>query len=268
VEKFVLIKKKQYLCTQNKTKAKKMNSMKRLFTIVIMAGLLTASAAAQEKHSAWTLNTRAWCTNYFTTLIGGTAEFLIKEVLRDSNESDSLLWERIVPDVGLVFPIGMQKSGFSDGNNIYGPYHYAFGNPFKHIGDYAVGLDASWKDKSPIGFYAGTYFKSQEVVFKDFDNIRGYYIQPRAGIILGGQRKNIEAGAFYDIVTGCTVGGESADKSQLKSGVGLDFAFSSLNSKGNCMYILQFSMPLHNFFDSDVMKRKVGYIMLTQRVTL
>jgi hypothetical protein len=37
--------------------------------------------------------------------------------------------------------------------------------------------------------------------------------------------------------------------------------------------LLQFSMPLHNFLNSDNqywkgMKRKVGYIMLTQRIIL
>lgn len=243
--------------------------MKRLFVIATMAVLMTVNAAAQEKNSPWTLNTRAWCSNYFTTMIGGAAKTLITAVLDDGDNKDSLLWERIIPDPALVFPIGMQKSGFEDPNNIYGPYHYAFGNPFSHIGDYAIGLDASWKDKGLVGLYAGAYFKSQEIVYKSTDtNVRGFYIQPRAGLVLGRERSNFEAGVFYDIVTGCHADGESVDKSLLKSGVGLDFAFSSLNKKGNTMYVLQFSMPLHNFFDSDVVKRKVGYIMLTKRVVL
>jgi hypothetical protein len=179
-----------------------------------------------------------------------------------------------VPDLDLVFPIGMGKSGFDDAD-IYGPYHYAFGNPFKHIGDYAIGLDASWKE-SMLGFYAGTYFKSQEIVFEESDeNLRGYYIQPRAGLIMGGKKNAFEAGVFYDIVTGCSSTDKNAnpEKSMLKSGLGLDFAFSSTDKKGKNKLLLQFSMPLHNFFDTDYngqgdLKRKVGYIMLTQRIIL
>jgi hypothetical protein len=244
--------------------------MKKILPIIMLAFMVSTNASAQND-SEWTLNTRFWCTNYWTTMIAGAAEGLIKEFAVSGDGKDSLLLECLIPNPDLVFPIGMSKRGF-DNADIYGPYHRAFANPFKHIGDYAIGADVSWR-ASGVGFYAGTYFKSQEICFKDSkDNLRGFYIQPRAGLILGSKKHAFEAGAFYDIVTGCGGSVEPTDKGMLKSGVGLDFAFSSTDKKGGKM-LIQFSMPLHNFFDTDYkglqgMKRKVGYIMLTQRVTL
>ena len=248
-------------------------NMKKVLTTLVLALTLSVNASAQTD-KPWTLNTRGWCTNYFTTLIFTATESLIKEYAIDDNDEAEKTYDCIVPDLDLVFPIGMGKSGFDDAD-IYGPYHYAFGNPFKHIGDYAIGLDASWKE-SMLGFYAGTYFKSQEIVFEESDeNLRGYYIQPRAGLIMGGKKNAFEAGVFYDIVTGCSSTDKNAnpEKSMLKSGLGLDFAFSTTDKKGKNKLLLQFSMPLHNFFDTDYngqgdLKRKVGYIMLTQRIIL
>ena len=251
--------------------------MKKILTTAVLAIMICTTASAQSE-SSWTLNTRAWSTNYFTTLIYAAAESLVKEYAADDDSKAEKVLDCIIPDPDLVFPIGMGKSGFSndgDYGDIYGPYHYAFGNPFKHIGDYAIGLDASWKE-SMLGFYAGTYFKSQEIVFEESDeNLRGYYIQPRAGLIMGGKKNAFEAGVFYDIVTGCSSTDKNAnpEKSMLKSGLGLDFAFSSTDKKGKNKLLLQFSMPLHNFFDTDYngqgdLKRKVGYIMLTQRIIL
>ena len=248
--------------------------MKKYLLTAAVALLTATSLCAQtEAKSAWTLNTRAWCTNYFTTAIYGLVTEGVKHfAFDDANEQDSLWAERIIPQAALVFPVGMGKSGFGE-HDIYGPYHFAFGNPFKHIGDYAIGLDASYKPCA-IGFYAGAYFKSQEVVSKDTkDNIRGFYIQPRAGLLLGSNKRAFEAGVFYDILTGC--GGSVADtnKDRLKGGLGLDFGFSTTDDDGNGKFILQFSMPLHNFFNTDYadqsdLKRKVGYIMLTRRVCL
>ena len=249
--------------------------MKKMLTTAVLAIMMGTTASAQDD-SQFTLNTRAWCTNYFTTLIDAAAESLVNEFAVDDDTKAEKAFNTIIPDPDLVFPIGMGKSGFSDNGiygDIYGPYHYAFGNPFKHIGDYAIGLDASWKS-SYIGAYAGTYFKSQEVVSKETDdNIRGFYFQPRAGIILGSQKHALEAGVFYDVVTG--IGGSAAntEKDMLKGGLGLDFALSTTDKKEKTKLLLQFSMPLHNFFNTDYagqgdLKRKVGYIMLTQRIML
>lgn len=237
-----------------------------------MAIMMVTTVSAQEDNK-WTLNTRAWCTNYFTTMIYGAAESLVKEFAFDDNSKGEKIADRFIPDPDLVFPIGMGKDGFGDGNDIYGPYHYAFGNPFKHIGDYAIGLDASWKS-SYFGAYAGAYFKSQEVVSEQTDdNIRGFYIQPRFGIIMGSMKHAFEAGVFYDIVTGCGGSVANTDKDMLKGGVGLDFALSTTDKKDKNKFLLQFSMPLHNFFNTKYigqgdLKRKVGYIMLTQRIIL
>ena len=248
--------------------------MKKLISIVFLTFSMSFSAMAQDACSDWTFNTRAWCTNYFTTAIYDVAEICLKSLLVKGNGNDSLWAERIVPDAQLMFPIGMGKKGF-DGNDIYGPYHRAFANPFKHIGDYAVGADVSYMPKS-FGLYAGAYFKSQAIHYKNSNSLvhgslRGYYIQPRLGILIGGNDNQFEAGAFYDAVVGSGGTMPGSDKDMLKSGFGLDFGFS--HTSGHSRHIIQFSMPLHNFLDTDFpgqkgMKRKVGYIMLTERVYL
>lgn len=253
--------------------------MKKLFCIAIAAMMIfPVSLAAQEalsaetpaaapvkpvQNSKWTLNTRAWCTNYFTTLLLDVAETAVSAIF-SGHPSDSLWAERIMPAGDLVFPIGISKRGFGQ-NDIYGPYHRAFANPFKNIGDYAIGVDASFKP-SVLGFYAGAYFKSQEVVYKQSkDNIRSFYFQPRAGVIIGYEKASLEAGVFYDVLTG--VGGSlpGKNKDMLKGGFGLDFALSSELKGGQS--IIQFSLPLHNFFSKEMgVTRKVAYITLTRRV--
>lgn len=250
-----------------------MSNMKKFAILFAVAIMATTNINAQS-NSDWTFNTRVWSTNYFTTLIFDIAkEGLVDLAFKD--KSDSLWAERIIPTADLVFPIGMGKKGFSHdnvpGNNIYCPYHRAFSNPFKHIGDYAIGLDISYKP-GVMGVYGGAYYKSQEVIYKHTkDNIRGFYFQPRAGIVIGGKDDQFEAGVFYDMVTSCGGSIAGKDKDMLKSGWGLDFALVDVDKNGKTL--LQFSMPLHNFFDTDYpgqqgLKRKVGYIMLTRRVAL
>ena len=244
--------------------------------MALLALMTVTTASAQSDDSQWTLNTRAWSTNYFTTMIGAAANMLITDVILDSHGPDSVTIDRILPFPSLVFPVGMKKDGFDDPYDIYGPYHRAFSNPFKHIGDYAVGLDISWQP-STIGFYAGAYFKSQEIVYKneprDGDNIRGFYFQPRAGLSFGGAKSTFEVGVFYDIPTGCTSTSlANPDKDILKEGLGLDFAFPNFDKGDPTSMTLQFSMPLHDMFKENrgpgLGKRRVGYIMLTRRIKL
>lgn len=250
--------------------------MKKTLLIVIMTVLLTAGASAQTKRSQFTVNTRAWSTNYWTTLLYNLAHSAVVHFAFDGNSTDSLIVESILPSADLVFPIGMAKAGFeAPMHDIYGPYHRAFSNPFKRIGDYGIGLDMSWKPVS-IGIYAGAYFKSQEICFMPNDeSLRGFYFQPRAGLVLGGNRHSLEAGGFYDKVVGCGGTWEARNKEMLQSGWGLDFALSRTVAKGRHKTMLMFSMPLHNFFNTAYadgslknVHRRVGYIMLTHRVVL
>jgi hypothetical protein len=251
--------------------------MKKFFLLLLLMVAIQANAVSlQEKNekqpqTQWTLNSRAWTTNYFTHLIGSVANILIDKTFK-GNPADSMWVERFVPNPELVFPVGMGKSGF-DNNDIYGPYHYAFGNPFKHIGDYSFGLEASYRP-SFIGIYAGAYFKSQEIVFKEDDNnLRAFYVQPRFGLVLSGKSSSLEAGVFYDKVTGSGGTAADTDRNRLKGGWGLDFALSSVSRKGKSMTAIQFSMPLHNFLNNNYpgqqgVRRRVGYIMLTHRIGL
>ena len=263
-------------------------SMKKIILLVALTVIMTTKASAQSYDSDWTLNTRLWTTNYFAASLYDLAEGLVKAFAFEGNKKDSILADRIIPDCDLIFPIGLQKKGFEGAGDIYGPYHYAFGNPFKHIGDYSVGLDVSYHP-SVVGAYAGAYFKSQEIVFKSTDdNLRGFYFQPRAGLIFGNRQHSFEAGVFYDVLTGCGGSWEirsiyneylmspiEPEKDMLEGGLGLDFAFSTTDKAGIYKTSLQFSMPLHNFINEDYhnglfhgLKRRVGYISLTQRIRL
>jgi hypothetical protein len=242
-----------------------------------LALLFTANISAQE--DAWSINTRAWSTNYFTTLLYDAVAVTTKEFIFDDEDDEASVIDRIIPTAELVFPVGMKKHGFGGQTEIYGPYHRAFSNPIKNLGDYAIGVDASWKP-SFIGVYAGAYFKSQEVVFKQYNSIRGYYIQPRLGVILGkGDSHSFEIGAFYDALTGCGGKMPGAKKSMLRGGFGLDFAYSFTPMDSKKQLLLQFSTPLHNFFAKGLtivdggnvyngFDRRVGYIMLTSRIKL
>lgn len=246
--------------------------MKKGLLIVTMAVLMTAGVSAQETKSQITVNTRAWSTNYWTTLLYNIARDAVSYFAFDNNPT----LEAIIPDADLVFPIGMAKEGFVDPMDIYGPYHRAFSNPFKQLGDWGVGLDVSWVP-SMVGIYAGAYYKSQEICFTvDDQNLRGYYFQPRAGLVLGGQSKALEVGVFYDKVLNCTGSSHilgTPDNDMLLGGWGLDFAFSYTNRLNTRKNMLMFSMPLHNFINENYaggltkgLVRKVGYIMLTHRV--
>ena len=234
-----------------------------------MGALLSMNVKAQ---SNFTLNTRAWSTNYFTTILYGIANGAVGYFLI-SDTTDRLTYSRIIPSSDLVFPIGIEKKGFED-NDIFGPYHRAFKNPFTRPGDFGVGLDASWRPTF-FGLYAGAYFKSQEICFKaNDDNLRSFYFQPRAGIIIGGKNA-IEAGVYYDMVVGAGGRYPGVEKDMFSNGLGLDFAFSRKSSNKH-QTIIAFMLPLHNFLNENYakgdlnfngMKRRVGYIMLTERIS-
>lgn len=250
--------------------------MKKICTLFLVLTLCMV-AQAQGSDSKWTLNTRAWTTNYWTLLAFDGARVVLNELLFDDGK-DSVTYRRIVPAADLVFPIGMQKKGPGT-DDIRSPYNRAFANPIKHIGDYGIGLETSYQP-GLLGFYAGAFFKSQEMVSKSEPvNLRGFYFQPTAGLQLafGKERKRgIGVNVFYDVVTGCAgddFGLGKADKDMLKGGLGLGFVLGGKESG------IEFTMPLHNFFNEDYkdaagttplkgVKRKVGYIMLHSRIAL
>jgi len=240
--------------------------MKKVLLVIVLGAMLSLNAKAQ---SAFTLNTRAWSTNYFTTVLYDIANNAV-EYLLFSDSTNRLTYSRIMPGSDLVFPVGIEKKGFED-YDIYGPYHRAFKNPFTRPGDFGVGLDASWRPTF-FGFYAGAYFKSQEICFRADDaNLRSFYFQPRAGIIIGGKNA-IEAGVYYDMVVGAGGRYPGVEKDMFSSGLGLDFALSHKSSNKH-QALIAFMLPLHNFLNEDYgggifngMKRRVGYIMLTERI--
>ena len=87
--------------------------MKKLLVLTIVTILSTANVAAQET-SKWTLNTRAWSTNYFTRTLESVAKELMLAFAFDDDDSDAKKWvDRIIPSTDLVFPVGLQKKGFA-----------------------------------------------------------------------------------------------------------------------------------------------------------
>lgn len=239
--------------------------MKKI-TILAMAAMLSMSVAAQ---SDFTLNTRAWSTNYWTTTIYDVTRGMVGYFLFSEGDARDAYF-RIVPDAALTFPVGIEKEGFA-ANDIYGPYHRAFGSPFSHPGDYGIGLDASWKP-GVIGVYAGAFIKSQELCFRNGSDLRSLYVQPRAGLMIG-QKGVLEAGVYYDKVIGAYGNYNGVNKNMFLDGLGLDFSLM-YNGSSKKKGMITFMMPLHNFLNEDYvtgefngMKRRVGYIMLTQRIS-
>ena len=263
--------------------------MKKVLITLAAVAMLATSATAQK--STFTINSRAWSTNYWTTILYGLAQGTVVTLIGSNNHADSIALAAVLPDADLVFPVGIAKSGFNDDNiknlsnsDIYGPYYDAFGIPFKKMGDFCIGLDASWTP-SFIGLYAGVFFKSQELCFKHENQyLRSFYFQPRGGRVISFQDIAIEGGVFYDKVLG-GVGNldrVGADKTMFSDGLGLDFGLSH-NFTSNSRTVFMFSMPLHNFlnegyegptWDGSIGKpwegvnRRVGYITITHRICL
>ena len=57
--------------------------MKRFLAIVLLAFVISANAFAQKEECQWTLNTRAWTTNYFASLIYDVATSFVKQFVFD-----------------------------------------------------------------------------------------------------------------------------------------------------------------------------------------
>ncbi len=250
--------------------------MKKLsFTLVSVIVLLSSTAltaSAQGERSAWTINTRGWTTNYFTSIIWNAAEYLVKTFSTTGlSKEDRINVDRIIPESNWIFPIGLQKEGFTGDYDIYGAYKRAFGNPFTNPGDFGIGIDASYFP-SFMGVYGGAYFKSQELIFsRDLTNLRAFYFQPRGGIIFGSLKHQVEVGVYYDKVVGSAGTCADTDLGRLEGGLGLDFALSRTLTTRNRKAQIQFSMPLHNFLNErypgqEGMKRRVAYIMSTYRI--
>ena len=262
--------------------------MKKVIITFAAVAMLATSATAQGNI---TLNSRAWSTNYWTTILYNVAQGFTVGMLGSHSHADSLAIATLLPGADLVFPVGMAKEGFTDYTDIYGPYHRAFATPFKKMGDFCVGIDASWTPTF-VGLYAGVFFKSQELVFKTNDqNLRSFYFQPRGGLVITFEDLSIEGGVFYDKVVGCSgnLNDEAwgnfiatPDKGMLSDGLGLDFGVS-YNTSAHSKTVLMFSMPLHNFFNEgyecrdalgnpfkpwEGYNRRVGYITLTHRIRL
>lgn len=262
--------------------------MKKIIITFAAVAMLATSATAQGNI---TLNSRAWSTNYWTTILYNVAQGFTVGMLGSHSHADSLAIATLLPGADLVFPVGMAKEGFTDYTDIYGPYHRAFATPFKKMGDFCVGIDASWTPTF-VGLYAGVFFKSQELVFKTNDqNLRSFYFQPRGGLVITFEDLSIEGGVFYDKVVGCSgnLNDEAwgnfiatPDKGMLSDGLGLDFGVS-YNTSAHSKTVLMFSMPLHNFFNEgyecrdalgnpfkpwEGYNRRVGYITLTHRIRL
>lgn len=133
--------------------------MKKVVLFLFIFILFVVRSNAQ---TGFSLNAKAWTTNYYSLLIYTSFYRALYFLIEDPNAKDIYLF--LMPNSSGAFPVGIEKNGF-ESNEIYGPYHRAFSNPFKHLGDYSIGLDGTYK-WNRFGVYVGIHFKSQEITSK------------------------------------------------------------------------------------------------------
>lgn len=208
-------------------------------------------------------------------ILDGARDAILKYLCK-GHTTDSLTVARVLPDWTLAWPIGIEKEGF-DNNDIHTPYKKFMGIPF-YDGDYAFGIDFSYYSPWYIGFYSGTYIKSQEIIFKENDeHLRSFALQPRGGLSIHYKGIALEGGVFFDIIVGAGGNFKNSNIEMLKNGLGLEFSLTLMADKK--LLSITYSMPLHNFLNEnykdasganpfDGMKRRIGYIMLNYRFIL
>ena len=248
--------------------------MKKVF-ISIMLCLMTSLVSKAQFHYTTTITTST--SNEFlqipTFLLEGIANVGI----------GTLTGDKILFAPQLIFPVSIGNSAPESFGDMRGGYARAFSAPWKHLGDYGIGINGAWDhcDK-PIGFYIGINYKSREVAFKGTDlNDRAHYIAPEAGLRFKfGYEKGVylEVGASYDYVV--KYKGEMNDygKDAVNNGVSLNFGIGRWNAKGP--FQLNFKVPIYNFYNKDFtpdngltypfkgVNRNIAYISFMYRLYL
>lgn len=180
----------------------------------------------------------------------------------------------------LVFPFSMKNSAPYDYEIMRGGYARAFSAPWKHLGDYCIGISSAWDHyNNPFGFYVGLDYKSKEVVFRNENrNDRAHYISPEAGLRFKfGNNRGLflKVGASYDYVLKYNGGQHNYEKNAVNSGISLNIGIGHWWNERS--YLVNLTLPTYNFYNKDFtpdngmshpfkdVNRNIGYISLIFR---
>lgn len=241
---------------------------------LLLLGICSSSVNAQYR---FTTSLSTTTTNVWIQLPLLFAETGLNSGIFQNRESrtDKFMF---LPQVN--FPVSLRNSSPDDFGTMRGGYARAFSAPWKHLGDYSIGIFGAWDhyDK-PTGFYAGLSYKSKEVVFKDEDlNDRVHYLSPEVGLRFKfGDVKGLllEFGSSFDCAFSYKGKMHDYSKDAVNSGFCANIGIGHWDENG---YIeLKFSAPLYNFYnksfspDNGVTKpfndvyRNIGVISLIWR---
>jgi hypothetical protein len=246
--------------------------MKKVLVFILCA-LIGGNIKAQYRFTA-TMQTST--SNEFIQLPTFLLEAMVNTILD---------WETTARDKyyfapQLVFPFYISNSAPVEFGDMRSGYARAFSAPWKHLGDYGIGISGAWDHyDSPLGFYVGLNYKSREVAFEDDDrNDRAHYISPEAGLRFKfGQQKGLflEMGASYDYAFKYKGEMHNYNKDAINNGISLNLGIGHWNKYGYTQ--LNFKMPLYNFYNKDFtpdngitfpfggVDRAIGYVSLIFR---
>lgn len=243
---------------------------KFLFTCVIAMSCLASHAQDQF---AITFNSHT--TNYWLAL---ATNLLLAPF---SPEDDEDFYFR--PSCDFIFPVSVENNAPNSFGEMRGGYTRAFSTPWKRIGDFRVGVGASWDNvNTPFGAYVGLNYKTNEVVFSDDNrNDRTHYFCPELGMKLrfgNGGGFLIETGASYDIAFAYKGKYHDYNKNAVNSGISIDMALGIW--AGAASFVIKYTHPTYNYYNKEFtpdngvsypfadVNRKMGYISLVGRFAI
>lgn len=123
-------------------------------------------------------------TNYLLGLVGLGVDCVTFNLLRNDDGSIPIKSVHFVPIIDAKFPIAINNSTNQNIGKMYLPYKKCFNWPWKELGDYNIGFDASYDiPTTPFGFYTGCDYKSVQVITDNLDS-RTHYVSPELGLRL------------------------------------------------------------------------------------
>lgn len=241
--------------------------------LLLLSLCIGLSANAQYRFTA-TMQTST--SNEFLQIPTFFLEAMVNSILDWETTADDKYY--FAPQ--LIFPFSMSNSAPDDFGTMRGGYARAFSAPWKHLGDYGIGLSGAWDHyDSPFGFYVGLNYKSREVAFKNEDrNDRAHYFSPEAGLRFKfGNQKGLflEMGTSYDYAFKYKGEMHNYGKDAVNSGFSINLGIGHWTKNGYTQ--LNLKMPLYNFYNKDFtpdngithpfrgVDRAIGYISLIFR---
>lgn len=247
-------------------------TMKKLLALFSVSLLCISSAHAWDENSPFSLSVTGNTTNAFIAMgfqaIDNTVVALI------DNPSTAYKVAHFLPWIGWQAPITISNSVPEGHVKMGSPWRRTFANPFKHPGDFNIGLSFSYEHgETPFGFYLSAKYKTTEVIMKAdaVMDSRAHYFEPGAGLhFVFGDGFIVEAGASYDMAFKYRGEWDADGTKAINSGfcgdIGIGAKFNGVTG------LIKYQHPFYNYYNKDYspdgssltpfagMKRKVGYI--------